>query len=51
VEVVLNEQDQYVAQAEPIEGPVHLLEGENIRGENSGMVNSPIDLETYYYVY
>jgi len=51
VEVVLNERDRYVAEVEPIEGPVHLLEGEKIRGKNSWIVNSHIDLETYHYVY
>jgi len=51
VEVVHNERDRYVAEVEPIEGPVHLLEGEKIRGTNSWIVNSHIDLETYYYVY
>jgi len=51
VEVVLNERDRYVAEVEPIEGPVHLLEGETIWGKNSWIVNSHIDLETYYYVY
>jgi len=43
--------DEYVAEVEPIERPVYLLEGENIRGKNSWIVNSHIDLETYYYVY
>ena len=51
VEVVLNERDWYLARVESIEGPVHLLEGEKIRGQNSWIVNSHIDLETYYYVY
>ena len=51
VEVVLNERDRYVAKVEPIEGPVHLLEGRKIRGKKSWIVNSHIDLETYYYVY
>lgn len=51
VEVVLNERDRYVAEVEPIEGPVHLLEGRKIRGNKSWIVNSHIDLETYYYVY
>jgi len=51
VEVVLNEQNRYMVEVEPIEGPVHLLEGEKIRGKNSWIVNSHIDLETYYYVY
>jgi hypothetical protein len=51
VEVVLNERDRYVAEVEPIEGPVHLLERGKIRGKNSWVVNSHIDLETYYYVY
>ena len=50
-EVVLNEQDRYVAELEPIEGPVHLQEGEKIQGNNTGIVNSYIDLEIYYYVY
>ena len=48
VEVVLNERDRYVAEVEPIEGPVHLLEGRKIRGNKSWIVNSHIDLETYY---
>jgi len=51
MEVVLNERDRHVAEVEPIEGPVPLLEGENIWGKNSWIVNSHIDLETYYYVY
>jgi len=51
VEVVLNERDRYVGEVEPIVGPVHLLEGETIRGKNSGIVNSYIEPETYYYVY
>jgi len=51
VEVVLNKRDRYVVVVEPIEGPVHLLEGEKIWGKDSGIVNSHIDLETYYYVY
>jgi len=51
VEVVLNERDRYVAEVEPIEGPVLLLEVEKIRGKNSSIVNSHIDLVTYYYVY
>ena len=51
VEVVLNERDRYVTEVEPIEGPVHLLEGRKIRGNKSSIVNSHIDLETYYYVY
>ena len=51
VVVVLNEWDQYVAEVEPIEGPVHLLKGRKIRGNKSWIVNSHIDLETYYYVY
>jgi len=51
VEVVLNERDQYVAEVEPIEGPVHLLKGGKNWGKNSWIVNSHIDLETYYYVY
>jgi len=51
VEVVLNERDRYVMAVEPTEGPVHLLEGEKIRGKNSWIVNSHIDLETHYYVY
>jgi len=51
VEVLLNERDRYVAELEPIEGPVHLLEGGKIRGKNSWIMNSQIDLETYYYVY
>jgi len=46
VAVVLNEQTPYVAEAEPIVGPVYLLEGENIWGKNSWIVNSQIDLET-----
>jgi len=33
VEVVLNERDGYVAEVEPIEGPVHLLEGEKSPGK------------------
>ena len=51
VEVVLNERDRYVVEVEPIEGPVHLLERGKIRGKDSWVVNSHIDLETYYYVY
>ena len=51
VEVVLNERDRYVTDVEAIEGPVHLLQGGRIRGKNSWIVNSHIDLETYYYVY
>jgi len=51
VEVVLNEQDRYVVEVEPIEGPVYLLEGEQIRGKNTWIVNSDIHLETYCYVY
>ena len=51
VEVVPNEWDRYVAEVEPIEGPVHLLEGENIQGKDIWIVNSHIDLETYYDVY
>ena len=51
VGVVLNERDWYVTQVEPIDGLVHLLEGSKIRGNNSGIVNSHIDLETYSYVY
>jgi len=51
VECVLNKQNWYGAEVEPIEGPVHLLEGEKIRGKSSWIVNSYIDLETYYYVY
>ena len=35
VEVVLNERDRYVAEVEPIEGPVHLLEGRKILGNKS----------------
>jgi len=51
VEVVLNERDRYVAKVEPIAEPVHLLEGGKIRGKNRCIVNSHIDLETYYYLY
>jgi len=51
VEVVLIEQDRYVTEVEPIEGPVHLLEREKIWGKNSWIVNSHMDLKTYYYVY
>ena len=51
VEVVLNERDRYVAEVESIEGPVHMLEGRKIQGNKSWIVNSHIDLETYYYVY
>jgi len=51
VEVVLNERDRHVGEVEPIEGPVHLLEGETIWRKNSWIVNSHIDQETYYYVY
>ena len=51
VEVVLNERDWYVAEVEPIEGPVHLLERGKIRGKNSWVIKSHIELETYYYVY
>ena len=51
VEMGLNERDRYVAEVEPIEGPVHLLEGRKIRGNKSWIVNRHIDLETYYYVY
>ena len=47
VEVVLNGRDRYVAEVEPIEGPVHLLEGRKIQGNKSWIVNSYIDLETY----
>jgi len=52
VEVELNEQDQYITEVEPIEGPVHLLERGKIWGKKSCLVNtSHINLETYYYVY
>ena len=51
VEVVLNEQNRYVAEVEPIERMVHLLEGSKIWGNKSWIVNSYIHLETYYYVY
>ena len=51
VEVVLNKRDWYVAEVKPIEGPVNLLEGSKIWGNKSWIVNSHIDLETYYYVY
>ena len=44
VEVVLNERDRYVTEVEPIEGPVHLLEGMKIWGNTSWIVNSHIDL-------
>jgi len=46
VEVVLNEQDRYVAEVEPIYGLVHLLEGVKILGNKSWLVNSHIHLET-----
>jgi len=51
VEVLLNERDRYIAEVEPIEGPVHLRVGEKIRGQSSWIVNSHIDLGTYYYVH
>jgi len=51
VEVVLKEQNRYVTEVKPIEGPVHLQVGHKIRGEKSWPVNSHIDLERYYYVY
>ena len=51
VDVVLNKRDRYVAEVEPIEGPVHLLERRKTRGNKSWIVNSHIDLETYYYMY
>ena len=51
VEVVLNERDQYVAEVEPIAGLVRLVEGRKIRENKSWIVNSHINLETYYYVY
>ena len=40
VEVILNERDRYVADVEPIERPVYLLEGREIRGNKSWIVNS-----------
>ena len=51
VEVVLNEQDQYIADLKPIEGQVYLLVSGKIQGKDSWVVNSHIDLDTYYYVY
>ena len=51
VEVVLHERDRYVTDVDSIKGLVHLLEGGKIWGKNSWVVNSHIDLETYYYVY
>ena len=50
MEVVLNERDWYVADVEPIEGPVHLVKRGKIWGKNSWVMNSNIDLNTYYYV-
>lgn len=35
VEVVLNEQDRYIPEVYPIEGPVHLLKRSKIRGNQS----------------
>ena len=35
VEVVLNEQDRYIPEVYPIEGPVHLLKGPKIRENQS----------------
>jgi hypothetical protein len=52
VEVELNTRDRYVAQVEAIEGPVHLVDvNEKRQTGKRWIVNSHIDLETYYYVY
>ena len=37
VEVVLNEPNRYVAEVEPIEGPVHLLKGRKTREIKAGL--------------
>jgi hypothetical protein len=52
VEVELNRKDRYVADVEVIEGPVHLVDTNETRSSRKRwVVNSHIDLETYYYVY
>jgi len=48
VESVLNKPDWYVLEVEPIDGPVHLLEVGKICEKKCRLVNSHIDLETYY---
>jgi len=51
VQVVLNKPNRYVEKVEPIQWPVHLLEGGKICGKKNWRVNSHKGLETYYYVY
>jgi hypothetical protein len=52
VEVELNRKDSYVVDVEVIEGPVHLVDtNETCSSRKRWVVNSHIDLETYYYVY
>jgi len=50
VEVEIDQGDQYIAPIGSIEGPVQLVEVDE-NSARSWLVNSHIDLETYYYVY
>ena len=52
VEVELDNRDRFVAEVGSIEGPVQLVEVNEIRkSRKTWIVNNHIDLETYYYVY
>ena len=53
VEVTENRADRYIAEVEAIEGPVHLVKEDERCKDNKArwIVNSHIDLETYYYIY
>ena len=52
VEVELDSRDRSVAEVGSIEGPVQLVEVNEARqSRKTWIVNSHIDLETYYYVY
>ena len=50
VEVEIDQGDRYIAPIGSIEGPVQLVEVDE-NSARSWLVNSHIDLETYYYVY
>ena len=52
VEVELDSRDRSVTEVGSIEGPVQLVEVNEVRqSRKTWIVNSHIDLETYYYVY
>jgi hypothetical protein len=52
LDVELEGWDRYIVEVESIDGPVQLEEvNETLKSRKTWILNTHIDLETYYYVY